>query len=286
MRGAVPHYEPLSPLGRRALVARCGIWGVVHNGAAIHAEAADALRLFRERGGSVILVSKASRLRTMVTSQLEELGMSSSAYDALITSGDVTRDYIAARPGCALLDVGPGNARLICQSLNVRFTSIQEADFAISSGAFDSADKTPEDLVPLLLDMRAKSIVLLCANPDVATKLGGRQVRCSGALAELYGELGGTVIYGGKPQAQIYEKALAVAAELRGTSVRRERVLTIGDSLRTDIAGAIANGFASLFVLGGIHAEELGVPPTSAALEQLYMRFSAFPTAVTDRLVW
>jgi len=286
MLGAVPLYEPLSTLARKYEVVLCDIWGVVHNGAAIHAEAADALRLFRERGGSVILVSNASRLGTMVTSQLEELGMSSSAYDAVITSGDITRDYIAARPGCALLDVGPGNARLICQSLNVRFTSIQEADFAISSGAFDSADKTPEDLVPLLLDMRAKSIVLLCANPDVATKLGGRQARCSGALAELYGELGGTVIYGGKPQAQIYEKALAVAAEVRGTSVRRERVLTIGDSLRTDIAGAIANGFASLFVLGGIHAEELGVLPTSAALEQLYMRFSAFPTAVTDRLVW
>jgi HAD superfamily hydrolase (TIGR01459 family) len=127
--------------------------------------------------------------------------------------------------------------------------------------------------------------LLLCANPDVLTELGGRRVQCSGALAELYAELGGRVIYAGKPQTPIYERALAVAAQLRGAPVS-PRVLVIGDSLRTDIAGATACGFASLFVWGGIHAEELGAHPTPTMLSRLLTKAQLRPTAVTRRLVW
>ena len=276
----------MSALADKYDIVLCDIWGVVHDGAAVYPEAADALTRFRNGGGSVILISNASRLGSMVGSQLETLGTPLSAYDALITSGDVTRDYIAGRPGCAVFDIGPGDARPILEGLEVRFTSMQNADLAVSSGAFDRTDKKLEDLRPLLLDMRAQNLLLLCANPDVLTELGGRRVQCSGALAELYAELGGRVIYAGKPQTPIYERALAVAAQLRGASVSPERVLVIGDSLRTDIAGATACGFASLFVWGGIHAEELGAHPRPATFDTLFTKARLYPTAMAHRLVW
>lgn len=282
----LPQYERLSALASRYDLILCDIWGVVHNGAAIYAEAAGALSHFRDRGGSVILISNASRLRRMVSSQLGELGVPLAAYDAVITSGDVTREYIAARPRCAVFDVGPGDAGPILEGLNVRFATMNDADLVISSGAFDSANKKIEGLRPQLFDMRAKDLLLLCANPDVITELGGRRVQCSGALAELYAELGGRVIYAGKPKARIYERALSLAAELRGAPVPRERVLVIGDSLRTDIAGAVASGFASLFVWGGIHAGELGANPTPTVLARLFTKAQLLPTAVTSQLVW
>jgi HAD superfamily hydrolase (TIGR01459 family) len=286
MIDTVPRTTRLSTLAWKYDLILCDIWGVVHNGAAVFPEAAAALMQFRQRGGSVILISNASRLGTSVTSTLEELKMPLATYDALITSGDITRDLIAIRPGCAVFDIGPGDARRILEGLKVRFTAMHDADLAISSGAFDNVDYRPEDMMPLLLDMHAMNLVLLCANPDVTTELNGCRVQCSGALAELYGKLGGTVTYAGKPQAPIYRRALAVASELRGVPVPHDRILVIGDSLSTDIAGAAANGFASLFVWGGIHREELGPDPTRSALTQLFSETTIIPTAVTRQLIW
>jgi HAD superfamily hydrolase (TIGR01459 family) len=135
--------------------------------------------------------------------------------------------------------------------------------------------------------MLARRLLLVCANPDVVTELGGQRVKCSGALAELYAEIGGPVYYAGKPHRRIFEKALALAAQLRG-AVARERVLVIGDSIRTDIAGARANGFDSLFVASGIHAQVLGSASSynPSALEQLLGESCVTPSATTWRLMW
>jgi HAD superfamily hydrolase (TIGR01459 family) len=275
----------LSTLAGEYDLILCDIWGVVHGGGAVFPEAAAALHRFRQQGGSVVLVSNASRLGISVRAQLEELNMPRTAYDALITSGDVTRDLVALRGRCAVFDIGPGNSRPILEGLDVRFTSLGDADVAITSGAFDHADGKPEDLMPLLNEMRLKRLVLLCANPDVVTELKGRSVRCAGALGKLYEELGGKAVYAGKPEAPIYRRALAVASELRGVRVADHRVLAIGDSLLTDIAGAAANGFASLFVWGGIHRNELRAAPTLDALTQLVGE-ATLPTASTRQLVW
>jgi HAD superfamily hydrolase (TIGR01459 family) len=279
-------FTSLSKLAPEYDVVLCDIWGVIHNGTATYGAAVDALRRFREQGGFVVLISNASRLGHMVASQLEQLGMPSTEYDALVTSGDIARDLIAHKPGCAVFDIGPGNSELTLEGLNVKFTSVHDADLAISSGAFENADHTPDDLRPLLSTMRARSLVLLCANPDVTTELKGRRVQCAGAVGELYENLGGRVIYAGKPRPPIYRRALALVSELRGAPVPRKRVLAIGDSLSTDIAGAANNGFASLFVGGGIHREELGADPTPTVLARLFVETDLVPTAVSYRLVW
>ena len=131
--------------------------------------------------------------------------------------------------------------------------------------------------------MLGRQLLLLCGNPDVVTQLGERRVKCSGALAEVYAEMGGPVLYAGKPHAAIFERALALASELRAASVPRKRALVIGDSVRTDIAGAYQNGFDSLVVASGIHAQELGATehPTSDALGRLFSDIGFTPTAVT-----
>ena len=67
---------------------------------------------------------------------------------------------------------------------------------------------------------------------------GDRLIYCAGAIAELYRELGGEVIFYGKPHRPIYERALALAAEHGGHEIKLDRVLAIGDSVRTDLAGA------------------------------------------------
>jgi HAD superfamily hydrolase (TIGR01459 family) len=284
-RSAEP-YEPLSTLACQYDVILCDIWGVIHNGAAVFPEAVTALRQFRLGGGSVILLSNASRLGTMVAAELQQLEGPTPEYDALVTSGDVTRDLVSAQPGCSVFDLGPGDTRPILEGLEVLFTTPHHADLAVTSGAFHGMKENLESLQPLLVEMRIQDLPLLCANPDVITELAGLRVQCSGAVAERYAELGGYVTYAGKPQPPIYERALAVAASLRHKTSARERVLVIGDSLRTDIAGAVANGFASLFVSAGIHARELGARPSADDFQELFVQENLVPTAVTHRLVW
>jgi HAD superfamily hydrolase (TIGR01459 family) len=129
---------------------------------------------------------------------------------------------------------------------------------------------------------------MLCANPDLVVERGDRLVYCAGAVADLYGTLGGEVLYAGKPHRPIYEAAIGEVAAIRGAPPVPARVLAIGDSVRTDLKGAQAFGIDCLFVTGGIHAEELGErhDPDLAVLGKIFQEAGLQPKAVTSRLAW
>ena len=116
--------------------------------------------------------------------------------------------------------------------------------------------------------MARRGVPMVCANPDRVVEMGGRLIYCAGALADLYAELGGETIILGKPHAPIYEAALAMAG-----NPDPSRVLALGDSVRTDLAGAAAQGIACVFFTGGIHAEEFG--PSEAPDPALVQAFLA-----------
>ena len=75
------------------------IWGVVHNGLESFPEACDALHTFRKQGGTVILITNAPRPADSVQRQLRKLGVADDIYDAIVSSGDLTRNFVAGRPG-------------------------------------------------------------------------------------------------------------------------------------------------------------------------------------------
>jgi HAD superfamily hydrolase (TIGR01459 family) len=130
---------------------------------------------------------------------------------------------------------------------------------------------------------------MVCANPDIVVERGDTLVYCAGALADAYVRLGGEVLFCGKPYAAIYELALATATRLRaGKTPARDRVLAIGDSVRTDLTGASAFGLDCLFVTSGIHAEQYGSreTPDLDALNALFANSGVAPRAVMRRLVW
>jgi len=263
------------------------VWGVVHNGVAAYPEAGDALARFRRDGGTVVLVSNSPRPGVPVTRQLDHFGVIRDAYDAVVTSGDVTRGVLAERRGAAVFHIGPQRDLSIFDGLDIRFTPLEGADCVVCSGLFDDEVETAEDYRDLLGKVRARGLLMICANPDVVVERGDRLVYCAGAIADLYAALGGEVIYAGKPHRPIYDLAFAKSAVLRGTSIARSRVLAIGDSVRTDFKGALALGIDCLFVTAGIHAEELGRDrPDMAALAEIFAEAGELPKAVTRRLVW
>src|SRR5262249_38031994 len=93
------YVERLRDLVDGVEVILSAIWGVVHNGLESFPEACEALHTFRERGGTVILTTNAPRPADSVQRQLQKLGVADDTYDAIVSSGDLTRHYVADHPG-------------------------------------------------------------------------------------------------------------------------------------------------------------------------------------------
>jgi HAD superfamily hydrolase (TIGR01459 family) len=261
------------------------IWGVVHNGLESFPEACEALHTFRQQGGTVILITNAPRPADSVQRQLRKLGVADETYDAIVSSGDLTRHFVADHPGKKIFWVGPERDSSIHRGLDAPLTPLEAADYIICTGLFDDETESAEDYRSMLLQARERRLTLICANPDIVVERGDRLIYCAGAIAELYRELGGEVIFYGKPHRPIYERAMALAAEQRGKPAEPGRVLAIGDSVRTDLAGAHGFGIDCLFVTRGIHSEEFeGIDQLDpASVKEL---FGHPPRALMRELRW
>ena len=281
--------ERFAPLARDYDVLLCDVWGVVHNGVAAFPVASDALARFRAERGTVILITNAPRAGAAVQRILDRFGVPRDAYDAIMSSGDVTRSIVEARLSERVFHLGPPRDLSIFAGLDVAFASAETANYVVCSGLFDDLTETPENYRELLAAMRARALFMVCANPDIVVERGDELVYCAGALADAYVALGGEVLYCGKPHAPIYEAALGKAAAFRGGETPLlKRVLAIGDSVRTDLKGAGSFGVDCLFVISGIHAEDFGGrdAPDLSGLDAMFAAAGVVPKAVTRRLMW
>ena len=280
------HFAALAPSYD---VVLSDVWGVMHNGAVATPEAGDALTRYRAAGGVVVFITNAPRPGQNVIRQLDHLGVLREAYDGIVSSGDVTRGVIAQRPGQTVCHIGPARNLAIFKDVDVAFAPVETADYVICSGLVDDATETPEDYRELLGVIRKRNLFMVCANPDVVVEVGDKLLYCAGAVADLYGSMGGEVLYAGKPYAPIYQQALGLAERARGKPTPPARVLAIGDSVRTDLKGAAAFGIDCLFVTAGIHAEEFGerhAPDPKAVARVFEGAGVAAPKAVTQTLRW
>jgi HAD superfamily hydrolase (TIGR01459 family) len=283
------HVEGLQSLADRYDLVLCDVWGVLHNGVKAYESASDALTRFRAKGGRVVLVSNAPRPGASVGTQLDGFGVPRTAYDAIVTSGDLTRLAIEERIDRIVHHIGPPRDMPIYDGLDVRFGSIDEADYVVCSGFDNDEEETVEDYRAPLEAMRRRDLLMVCANPDLIVERGHMILPCAGTIALAYEEMGGKVFYAGKPHGPVYDRALDVAAELSARAIRKERVLAVGDAIRTDIAGAVGYGIDSLMIARGIHAEELGLHNgrlVSDHVQDWVDRQPVRPTAFTEVLSW
>jgi HAD superfamily hydrolase (TIGR01459 family) len=277
--------EHLSDLVGDKEVVLSDIWGVVHNGLEAFPEACEALHRFRRDGGTVILITNAPRPADSVQRQLRKLGVADAVYNAIVSSGDLTRLYVAEHPGRKLFWLGPDRDKSLHRGLDPALATLEEADYIICTGLLDDETETAEDYRPMMLRARERSLPLICANPDIVVERGDRLVYCAGAIAEMYRELGGEVIFYGKPHRPIYQRAVELASQHAGHAIALDKVLAIGDSVRTDLTGAHAFGIDCLFITRGIHAEEFdGVDQLDpATVKEL---FGHPPRALMRDLKW
>jgi HAD superfamily hydrolase (TIGR01459 family) len=292
--------RPVSIEGLAAIAERydafiVDLWGVVHNGKQPYPGVLDCFEALKRTGKHTLLLSNAPRRAHAAVTRLTELGVARALYDDVLTSGEDawqalrTRGQPDAAPfyrqlGRRCFLFGAARDLSLFEQIDVeRVPDIATADFILCTNLYDYG-QTPADHEATLRAAVARGQPMICANPDLVVVHGDALEYCAGAVAELYERLGGRVVYHGKPHAPIYARARAM---LGGAAP--ERVLCIGDSLRTDIAGANAAGLDSLLVVGGIHLEEFA--GTDGRLEMDRVRAacaaaSAWPRWIAEGFVW
>src|ERR1700734_4142052 len=128
------------------------IWGVVHNGLVAFPEACEALHSFRAGGGTVILITNAPRPADSVQRQLRKMGVSDETYDAIVSSGDLTKHFVADRPGQKVFWLGPERDNSIYRGLDASLAPLEQADYIVCTGLFDDETESAEDYRAMMME--------------------------------------------------------------------------------------------------------------------------------------
>ncbi|WP_339769892.1 TIGR01459 family HAD-type hydrolase [uncultured Pseudosulfitobacter sp.] len=262
------------------------LWGCVHNGVTAFPDAVAALQAYRKTGGTVVLVTNAPRPRASVTTQIAKMGVPDDAWDTIATSGDSARTAMyRGAVGQKVFFIGESRDTnffdpigVVDEPVDIQIVPLEEAEGIVCTGPFDPMADI-DDLRPQLLYAKQKGMKLLCANPDIVVDRGDVREWCAGAVAKLYTEMGGESLYTGKPHPPIYD-----LARLRLGEINRKTdsgsILAIGDGVLTDIQGAQGEDIDSLFISGGLAAEETKTEtqPDADALQTYLDREMVNPT--------
>ncbi len=262
------------------------LWGCVHNGVTAFPDAVAALQAYRKNGGTVVLVTNAPRPRASVTTQIAKMGVPDDAWDTIATSGDSARTAMyRGAVGQKVFFIGEERDTnffdpigVVDEPVEIQIVPLEEAEGIVCTGPFDPMADI-DDLRPQLLYAKQKGLKLLCANPDIVVDRGDVREWCAGAVAKLYTEMGGESIYTGKPHPPIYDLARLRLGEIN-RKTDSASILAIGDGVLTDIQGAQGEDIDSLFISGGLAAEETKTEtqPDADALQTYLDREMVNPT--------
>jgi HAD superfamily hydrolase (TIGR01459 family) len=263
------------------------LWGVTHDGQTPYPNVLETLSFLKENGKSIIFLSNAPRRVSVSRQKLESMGILPDMYDAIHTSGEQThhflKSFVQEQGLSAFYHVGTQKDASLYDGIGASKTDdLNQAQFILCSDTL-TWDQQIQDLDEVFHQAHQLDLPMICANSDRVVRFQGRLALCAGALAQRYEQMGGKVIYFGKPHASVYEHVFEnLSKHPKG------RCVAIGDSLYTDIQGAYDQRIDTIFITGGIHLEELGSPwgtmPKNAELIQLIATNQYSPTFVMPSL--
>ncbi len=241
------------------------LWGVIHDGSNLYPNVKDSLRKLRSQNKSICFLSNAPRRAFVAEEVLNSLGIEKDYYDFIITSGeslfiDMTKNQYNnyKKFGKSFSYFGPDKDKNLLDGLDYKIVDIKEADFGIITG-FKNDASTIEMEVPDLELALKHNITMICANPDFKViKQNGEEYPCAGILAKKYEDLGGKVIYYGKPFSAVYQLVIDKFKELSNLpEINLKNILAVGDAFETDIKGASFANIDCAIISGGIYSNRL-----------------------------
>jgi len=248
------------------------LWGVMHNGISLNPKAIETVENLEKNSKKIVFLSNAPRPSSKVVDFLKKMKMNERYLKKVITSGEAAMHAINQNKfGNKFYHLGPSRDNSIFEKIEENKTTLENCDFILCTGLFDEYEDNLDFYKDLLKNYTSKK--LICTNPDLIVHRGSTEELCAGAVANIFESLGGQVIYYGKPYKEIYKMCFSDG----------EKVLAIGDNLRTDIKGANNLKIDSLFIYNGVHRKEL---KNELDLNELFKKYNVQANFFQKELKW
>ena len=250
------------------------LWGVIHNGIQLYPGAIEVLENLNKLNKRFVLISNAPRPSKSVKKFLLKLKMDKILVKNVFTSGEVALQSLQKNVyGKNFYHLGPLRDSSLFEGFKKNRKNLEDADFILCTGFLDGNEDSLDYYKDLLKNYT--ELKMVCTNPDLIVYRGLKQEYCAGTLATIFKELGGKVIYFGKPYPDIYKFC----------TKKDECVLAIGDNIRTDIKGANNMNFDSLFITNGIHKDEF-LNLTLENYEKVLEKYGTKTNYYQEKLTW
>ena len=221
------------------------LWGVIHNGVMLNPKAIEAIDNLSNKSKKIVFLSNAPRPSSKVINFLLKMKMDKKYLSNVITSGEAAMYAINKNQfGKTFFHLGPPRDTSVFEKVKNNQVNLESCDFILCTGLFDEHENDLNYYKKFLENQITKK--LICTNPDLTVHRGNVEELCAGSVAKVFEELGGEVVYFGKPHKEIYNMCFNAD----------EKVLAIGDNLRTDIRGANNLNIDCIFISEGVHRDE------------------------------
>jgi len=248
------------------------LWGVIHNGIMLNSKAIEAIDQLKHNRKKVVFLSNAPRPSSKVINFLLKMKMNKEHLSNVMTSGEAAMYAINNNKfGKTFFHLGPPRDTSVFEKVKANKAELEKCDFILCTGLFDNHEGDLEFYKNFLKKHISKK--LICTNPDLTVHRGNIEELCAGSVAKVFEELGGEVVYFGKPHKEIYNMCFKEG----------EKVLAIGDNLRTDIKGANNLNIDCIFISDGVHRNEFKDP---SELDSLLKKYKVKANFFQKELKW
>ena len=248
------------------------LWGVIHNGVMLNPKAIDVIDNLSTNSKKIVFLSNAPRPSSKVINFLLKMKMDKKYLANVMTSGEAAMYAINKNQfGKTFFHLGPPRDTSVFEKVKNNQVNLESCDFILCTGLFDEHESDLNYYKKFLENQITKK--LICTNPDLTVHRGNVEELCAGSVAKVFEELGGEVVYFGKPHKEVYNMCFNAD----------EKVLAIGDNLRTDIKGANNLNIDCIFISEGVHRDEYS---NISELNDLLKRYKVKANFFQRELKW
>lgn len=249
------------------------LWGVVHNGMALHKKAIETLMEITKAKKNYVLLTNAPRPNKTVKTFLEKMSMDKEIRAKVYTSGEAALTYLKINHlNEKFYHIGPPrDFDLFVDFEDSKTKNINDSTYLLCTGLFESHDEDLNYYKKLFENHVNKKMI--CTNPDLIVDRGEKRELCAGSVALVFEKMGGEVIYFGKPFPEVYNQSI---------DNTNKKILSIGDNLNTDIKGANLLDYDSLLISNGVHKNEI----KKDGVEKVSKKYEVVVNFIQSELKW
>jgi HAD superfamily hydrolase (TIGR01459 family) len=185
----------------------------------LNPKAIEVIKQLENNSKKIVFLSNAPRPSSKVINFLLKMKMNKKYLSNVMTSGEAAMYAINKNQfGKSFFHLGPPRDTSVFEKVKDNQVDLDSCDFILCTGLFDDHDDLEYYRNYLKKHVSKK---LVCTNPDLTVHRGNIEELCAGSIAKVFEELGGEVVYFGKPHKEVYKFCFN----------SNEKVLAIGDNL-------------------------------------------------------